>query len=146
MEGYYKALADHSIETKENGVVFCTNNEAENYQTIKNLMSNNNHPDGLIASVEKLTITVYHVCNDLHLQIPQDVKMISFSNLASALILNPSLTTITQPAFEMGKAAASLLFNALEKRNYILEGENVILPSVLNVRNSTGFVLSTELR
>jgi len=45
----------------------------------------------------------------------------------------------------MGKAAASLLFNALEKRNYILKDENVILPSVLNVRNSTGFALSGEL-
>ena len=141
MEGYYKALADHDIKARENGVVFCTNNEEENYQTIKNLMNNDSHPDGIIASVEKLTITVYHVCNDLQLQIPQNVKVISFSNLASALILNPSLTTITQPAFEMGKAAASLLFNALEKRNYILKSENVILPSVLNVRNSTGFVL-----
>src|SRR4051812_4780767 len=35
MEGYYEALADHSIEKRENGVVFCTNNEEENYQTIK---------------------------------------------------------------------------------------------------------------
>ncbi len=137
MEGYCKALTDHRMETKENGVVFCTNNEAYNYNAIKNLMSNKDHPDGLIASVEKLTITVYHVCNDLNLQIPQDVKVISFSNLSSALILNPSLTTITQPAFEMGEAAASLLFNALEKRNFILKGENIILPSVLNIRNST---------
>src|SRR6266542_4225962 len=137
MEGYCKALTDHRMETKENGVVFCTNNEAYNYNAIKNLMSNKDHPDGLIASVEKLTITVYHVCNNLNLQIPQDVKVISFSNLSSALILNPSLTTITQPAFEMGEAAASLLFNALEKRNFILKGENIILPSVLNIRNST---------
>jgi LacI family transcriptional regulator len=144
MEGYYKALADHGIETKENGVIFCTNNEEENYEIIKKLINNSNCPDGLIASVEKLTITAYHVCSDLQLQIPQDIKVISFSNLASALILNPSLTTITQPAFEIGNAAASLLFNALDKRNYTLKSENVILPSVLNVRNSTGFA-SAEL-
>ncbi len=134
---FFDRVCDEVVETKENGVVFCTNNEAYNYNAIKNLMSNKDHPDGLIASVEKLTITVYHVCNDLNLQIPQDVKVISFSNLSSALILNPSLTTITQPAFEMGEAAASLLFNALEKRNFILKGENIILPSVLNIRNST---------
>jgi LacI family transcriptional regulator len=139
MEGYYKAMIDHNIQVKENSVVFCTNNEKDNYTILKKLMSSKDQPDGLIASVEKLTITVYHVCKELDLQIPQDVKVVSFSNLASALILNPSLTTITQPAFEMGKAAASLLFNALEKRNFILKQENVILPSVLNVRNSTGF-------
>ncbi|HEY6978814.1 MAG TPA: LacI family DNA-binding transcriptional regulator [Chitinophagaceae bacterium] len=137
MEGYYKVLSDHGMKMKENGVLFCTNNEADNYRSIKNLMNNNDHPDGLIASVEKLTITVYHVCKDLDLRIPEDVKVISFSNLASALILNPSLTTITQPAFEMGEAAASLLFKALEKRNYVLKDKNVVVPSVLNVRDST---------
>jgi LacI family transcriptional regulator len=99
-------------------------------------MSGKNLPDGLIASVEKLTITVYHVCYELKLKIPQHVKVISFSNLSSALILNPSLTTITQPAFEIGEAAASLLFKALEKRNFILKNENVVLPSKLSIRNS----------
>jgi LacI family transcriptional regulator len=63
--------------------------------------------------------------------------MVSFSNLSSASILNPSLTTVTQPAFEMGKAAAVVLFKSLEKKNFTMDDESLIIPSELIVRGST---------
>ena len=100
-------------------------------------MSEEDRPDGIVATVEKLTTDVYLICRELELSIPQDVKIISFSNLSSADILNPSLTTITQPAFEMGKTAAITLFKALEKKNGILLDENLVIPSELIIRGST---------
>jgi LacI family transcriptional regulator len=66
--------------------------------------------DGIFSSIESLTISSYDVCRSLDLSIPNDVKIVSFSNLATAHLLNPPLTTIMQPAFEMGNEAASLLF------------------------------------
>jgi LacI family transcriptional regulator len=63
--------------------------------------------------------------------------VITFTNLQAALILTPTLTTITQPAFEMGQAAAAVLFKALRKKNYNLKEETVVIPSVLNIRHST---------
>lgn len=98
---------------------------------------NNNCPDGIIATVEKLIPSIYLVCNKLQLAIPDDIKVIGFSNLQSAFLLKPSLTTITQPAFEMGKTAAALLFKALKTTNFSLENEQVVIPSVMNIRNST---------
>jgi LacI family transcriptional regulator len=62
--------------------------------------------------------------------------VITFTNLQAALILKPTLTTVTQPAFEMGKAAATVLFRSLEKRNYNLKKEISVIPSVLNIRDS----------
>ena len=90
-----------------------------------------------MASVEKLTTPVYEVCEDLNLKIPGDIKVVCFSNLDTASILNPSLTTITQPAFEMGKMAAEVLFKTLQKRNIHLTKESVVIPSSLVVRKST---------
>ena len=90
----------------------------------------------MIASVEKLTTPIYLACADLELSIPEKVKVISFTNLQAALILTPTLTTVTQPAFEMGKAAATVLFRSLEKVNYNLKKEITIIPSILNLRNS----------
>lgn len=137
MEGYKKALEECGIVCEESDIIFCANDEAENFEIIKTVMSSSSRPDAIIASVEKLTTTVYLVCNELNIVIPRDVKVISFSNLVAASILNPSLTTITQPAFEMGKTAASLLCKALEKRSFVLHDESIILPSALNARNST---------
>jgi LacI family transcriptional regulator len=62
--------------------------------------------------------------------------VVSFTNLPAAMILTPTLTTVTQPAFEMGKAAAIVLFRSLEKKNNNLKKETTVIPSVLNIRNS----------
>lgn len=137
MKGYRQAMNDNSLHADESCVIDCTLNDEYNNAVIRNLLQSNNRPDGIIASAEKLTANIYTVCWQLKLKIPEDVAVISFSNLKTALILNPSLTTITQPAFDMGKAAASLLFKSLEKKNFKLETENHSFPSVLNIRNST---------
>ena len=137
MEGFIKALTECGIKTKENNFVCCTNDDTENFHLVSKLIEHNDRPDAILASVEKLATTVYHVCKELHISIPHQLKVACFSNLFTAFILNPSLTTITQPAFEMGKAAATLLFEALEKNNFVLKNENLVIPSTLHIRNST---------
>lgn len=94
-------------------------------------------PDGIFASVEKLAIASYHVCEELKIAIPEDIKVISFSNLETASLLNPSLTTITQPAFDIGKKAASVLFRSLERNKHVQLTETVVLNSTLIARAST---------
>jgi LacI family transcriptional regulator len=135
MEGYKKALADYGKKITPD-IIPCTSNSEGNYRIICELLKKKNRPDALIASVEKLTTPIYLACRDLNLSIPTDLKVISFTNLQAALILTPTLTTVTQPAFEMGKTAAEILFKTLEKRNHNLKKEITIIPSVLNVRNS----------
>jgi LacI family transcriptional regulator len=71
------------------------------------------------------------------LNIPKDVKIISFSNLQTASLLNPSLSTITQPAFEMGREAAIMLLKKLEKKSFQLPDESIVLESKLMPRKST---------
>lgn len=137
LEGYQQALKDHAAGYAPVNVVFCGNDTATNNRFLKKVMSEEDRPDGIVATVEKLTTDVYLTCKELQLSIPQDVKIVSFSNLSAAGILNPSLTTITQPAFEMGKAAAKILFKALEKKNFNLRDENLTIPSQLIIRGST---------
>jgi LacI family transcriptional regulator len=73
----------------------------------------------------------------LGISIPKGTKIISFSNLQTASLLNPSLTTITQPAFEIGRQAATILFRALEEKRYQLKNEKIVYKSRLIQREST---------
>ena len=125
------------IKKTTNDIISCTSNTEGNYKIIRDLLKKKTRPDGLIASVEKLTTPIYLACEDLKLSIPEKIKVISFTNLQAALILTPTLTTVTQPAFEMGKAAAAVLFKSLEKTNFDLLKESLVIPSVLEVRRST---------
>lgn len=137
MEGFQKAIEENRDKIRSSVVVECCNDNNKNYETVKKIMKLNNHPDGMIASVEKLTSPIYLVCKDLNINIPQKIKVISFSNLETASILNPALTTVTQPAYEMGKMAADLLFKIIEKKKHQPKNEHIVIPSSLTVRDST---------
>ncbi|WP_018614198.1 LacI family DNA-binding transcriptional regulator [Segetibacter koreensis] len=137
MKGYSQALTDNNIPVKEAYIVECTLNDEYNNAVIRNLLQSKSRPDAIIASVERLTTNIYLVCQHLQLKIPKDIAVISFSNLKTAAILNPSLTTITQPAYEMGKTAASLLFKSIEKKSFPLDTVVQLFPSVLIPRDST---------
>ncbi len=134
--GYLQALADHQMPANDSLIVECTNEDEKDLELIREMFIREK-PDGIFAAVERYAMASYEVCGLLNLQIPSDVKVISFSNLRIAAFLNPSLTTITQPAFDIGKEAASRLLNTLEKKNAPLTNENIIFKSSLIQRTST---------
>ena len=90
----------------------------------------------MFASIEKFILTTYKVCKDLKMNIPKDVKVLGMSNLRTAELLNPSLSTLSQPAFDMGKEAATLLIKMIEKKSYAAANDIIILPNELTLRDS----------
>ncbi len=136
-QGYFEALTKHDIKIDNSRIIMCGTDEKNNYKKIAALLKSGKKPDGIFASVETLAITSYLVCNDLKLKIPEKIKIICFANLITAPLLNPSLTTITQPAFEMGKQAADILFKYLGKKRTLMSNENIVLKSELVIRGST---------
>ncbi|UEG52485.1 LacI family transcriptional regulator [Mucilaginibacter daejeonensis] len=136
-EGFHNAIADHGLDPALCEVINCGEEEEATRSALMELLQRDQRPDGIIATVERLTTDIYLACKDLGISIPHDLKVICFSNQASAVILNPSLTTITQPAFELGKAAATALLKRLKNPGLDLAEESQVIPSVLNARGST---------
>lgn len=137
MEGCLQALQDGGISREATTIVLCDGTEKDNYEQIKKILQQPQRPDGIIASTEKIAIQLYLVCQELGIHVPRDLKVIAFATLETAPILNPSLTTITQPAFEIGKTAAITLFKGIEKDHFDLKKEKIVIPSVLIERDST---------
>ena len=101
IEGYKQSLATHGMRFNPSDIVPCTHDAEENLRLLGKIFARDDRPDGVIASVEKLAVQVYQACRSQGLSIPGDLKVIGFSNLATASLLYPSMTTVTQPAFEM---------------------------------------------
>ncbi|MEO6732951.1 MAG: LacI family DNA-binding transcriptional regulator [Ferruginibacter sp.] len=137
LNGYKDALLKHNFNIVEKNILAFSNDFRSDYLLLKRKLQSAKRADGILASVEKLAITVYQACEDLQLNIPNDIQVISFSNLDSASFLNPPLTTITQPAFEIGKTAAAVLVKALKKTKYEIQTDEIIVPSTLIIRKST---------
>jgi len=139
LQGYLDALKDNNFPDDKKLIMESGANSDENYARIKNLIAEQK-PDGILSSIEELAMPCYYACKELNLNIPNDLKLISFSNLAHAQLLNPSLTTINQPAFEIGMEAAGILFKIFNKRWYE-PNETIILKSNLIKRESTMAIL-----
>lgn len=138
MKGYQQALLDNGRADDAPRIIACSDDEATNYALMMDLLRSEDRPDGIVATVSKMTTEIYLACMELKINIPEDIKVVCFSNDASAPILNPALTTITQPAFEMGKLAATLMFKALQKKYFLLSDQSAVIPSELRIRSSTG--------
>jgi len=139
-----KRLAGHVDAIKANKLIFNEEMILEighegfrNSNKIKNAVSVLK-PDGILSSMEEFSFPCYSVCYELGLQIPDDIKIVSFSNSDSVAFLNPPLTTITQPAFEIGQKAAVILFKMLGGKRNVNIDHSCELKSLLIKRASTG--------
>jgi len=82
-------------------------------------------------------INTYQVCNERKICIPQQLKVISFSNYSATALFNPPLSSIIQPAYEIGREAAAILFKIIENKKLLTSEKKVILPSQIIYRGST---------
>lgn len=137
LNGYEDALKKNKQKIDPALIVSCDRDDEKTNELIRKLLKRKNRPDAIFAAVEKLAIKTYEICHELKINIPKDIKVITFSNSYNAGLLNPSLTTITQPAFEIGHEAATILFKMIEKRGHHFLKEETVLHSKLIVRNST---------
>jgi LacI family transcriptional regulator len=135
-EGYLKALAKKGLSGEDYFMEFGNDGDT-NRQLIRNLLKSNKRPDAVFAAVEKLAINTYEVCNELKISIPKQLKVISFTNLSAVALFDPPLSAIVQPAYEIGKEAASILFNIIDKKNLLAREKKAVFPSVVVERRST---------
>ncbi|MDE3236112.1 MAG: LacI family DNA-binding transcriptional regulator [Bacteroidota bacterium] len=135
-EGFSSVLINHGIFHKDS-ILYCDVDTEKMRKQIKKIISKESGIDAIVTSVERVAMQVYLTCHEKNIKIPEDLKVIAFSTLETAPILSPPLTTITQPAFEIGKKAAEILFKSIEKSNYDLASDLIIIPSKLIERTST---------
>jgi LacI family transcriptional regulator len=66
--------------------------------------------------------------------LPEDITIVGYTNLKTANLLNPTLSTVVQPAFEMGVKAAELLFSILNAKNRKIPYQTISLKNELVIR------------
>lgn len=136
-QGYQDALRDAGLTDDPALILHGSSDHAANVTAIRNLLEQDPGIDGIFASVEHLAISTYQACESIGRRIPEQVKVVGFSNLAVAALLAPALTTVTQPAYNIGVEAARILFKAIKKNKPVSAAQSVELKSELIPRMST---------
>ncbi|WP_339309407.1 LacI family DNA-binding transcriptional regulator [Paenibacillus sp. FSL k6-2145] len=96
--------------------------------------------DGVIASNDIAAMAVLHEASRIGKKVPDDVQVIGFDDIPMSSLLSPALSTIHQPAYEMGREAAGLLIQLVEQA--AIENKNIQLPVSFIERGTTRKVKS----
>lgn len=113
-EGAAEALEEKGIPYTILKTTSFSYDEAENWA--KTLFLQYPDTDGILASNDIVASAVLREAFRLGKKVPDDVQLIGFDDIPLSRLLTPSLSTIHQPAYEMGRAAAELLIDMVEGR------------------------------
>lgn len=113
IEGYKKALKAQGIEPVKEYVKGLELHEIKN--GLAEMLALERPPTALLAGNDLTLMEVLKFAKEHNLEIPGDLALINIDDVSFANIYSPPLTTIAQPAFEMGKEAAHLLLDKIEK-------------------------------
>lgn len=96
------------------------------------------HPEvtAIFAVNDMTAIGVLKAIREKRLKVPTDISLIGFDNIILADLIDPPLTTIKQPKYKMGKAAAELLISRLEGLSVTGPKHTLLFPPELVVRES----------
>jgi LacI family transcriptional regulator len=133
--GYFNALKANNIDVKKDLIVPCSLDEEGGYRGFKELIKRNDLPDAVFAVNDPVAIGVYEAVKEAGLRIPEDIGVIGFSDDITSRYLSPPLTTVMQPAEEIGTTAVHLLLDAIQKADKHRPRE-VVIPTRLVIRNS----------
>ena len=115
--GYIDALNTFGISFKEDLVVFSGFQEQDGAKGISVLLDLNDPPDAVFAINDPVAIGAYEVIKKRGLRIPNDIALIGFSNNPITELIDPPLTTVEQPAYELGKRAATVLLEQIAAKS-----------------------------
>lgn len=138
--GYKEALIRNGIKVDENYIQHCFYGGMifeEIEDAVNKLFTLKNKPDAIFTSSDKLTTGCLKTLKRRGLKVPDDISVVGFSNSDIAELIDPPLTVVRQPAYEMGKAATELLLQLVESKRPVKEFEKRIMTPELQVRESS---------
>lgn len=146
LNGYKQALADSGIKYRPELLRSCNYTDANKLnedleQAIKYYMSLKDKPDAIFTATDQISTRCLVLLNKLGYKIPDDVALIGFTNTELADAMNPALSTVHQPAFEIGQLAAEKLLALIEKKDQNEGYETVMLPTQIKVRASSQSII-----
>lgn len=111
--GYKKALQQHNLPVNPQLMFHGDLKESGGYQGLRHLMQLPEPPTAILSTNNRTTTGVLMAARELGLVIPRDFSIIGFDDMPWMSLLQPPLSVVKQPTYELGVRAAELLFERM---------------------------------
>lgn len=136
IKGFTDAMLHHQLPVNNGAVIETGLLLNDGYSATEMLIKNNTMPEAIFAVNDPTAIGAIRCLLQNGYKVPEDVAVVGFTECPFADLITPSLTSVLQPAREMGEMTASIMLELLSGKpqkpghTYILEGK-------LNIRKSS---------
>ncbi|MEN2284026.1 LacI family DNA-binding transcriptional regulator [Algoriphagus sp. SE2] len=113
-EGYLKALKEFGIPENESLIKVTDLTTEGNTAVAEEILEMETRPDGVFCMIDPVAVEVLLNWKSKGIKIPQDIALAGFTDNPTSAVIEPSLTTVSQPGYEMGKLAVSHLLDQLD--------------------------------
>lgn len=133
LNGYEKALEDFGIAVNWSLIFEGEYKGQWGEEATKVLVKKNMPCDAIFCGNDLIAVSVIKTLKKSGYKVPEDVAVLGYDNIQLSEMIEPALTTVNQPVYEMGYQAAELLINILEDN---IQEKTIKLKSNLVLRSS----------
>jgi LacI family transcriptional regulator len=134
-QGYRQAMVTAGLVPTAH---FNCSSREETYAVLRSLIDSPERPTALFAGNNLVMRHLLHALSAMKVKIPGNMAVTGFDDFDMADIFHPALTVVRQPAHDLGRSAAELLFARLGKKQKSAAVKQIMLPVELIVRRSCG--------
>ncbi|MEU5564316.1 LacI family DNA-binding transcriptional regulator [Micromonospora musae] len=135
LRGYQRALRAAGREVSDGLIRYADFREEGGYQAMASLLDSDNPPDSVFATNNLMTVGAVECLVDRGVRVPASFGVVGFDDIPWAHLVKPSLSTVSQPTYDLGRAAAVLLTERIA--NPTRPPSTVTLSTGLQVRESS---------
>jgi LacI family transcriptional regulator len=110
-DGFRRALAEAGLDAVAAPVVEGEWSRAGGAKGLERLMHAGVPPTGVFCANDLIAIGAMDAARALGLRLPGDLSLVGFDDIEAAALITPALTTVLNPAYELGRAAGRLLLD-----------------------------------
>ncbi|MFV2047601.1 LacI family DNA-binding transcriptional regulator [Metabacillus sp. YM-086] len=131
LEGYKRTLLNNGIEINQSLIQIVGEEKGEVEEAVKGLIHSKHIPDAIFSTNNMMTLEILEGIKNQGLKVPDDIALVGYDETIWAKHLYPPLTTVKQPAYEMGSFAAKKVIQLIEASK-----DEVQLPKVVSLEPS----------
>ncbi|NMM64628.1 GntR family transcriptional regulator [Clostridium sp. P21] len=142
MNGFIAECQENNISPSSGQILTYLSEEISSSlpSNIEHALKSEKKPTGIFCYNDEVAYIVLTIANKLNIKIPEELSIVGFDDSQLAVIMRPTLTSITHPKEQMGKDAANLIIKLINNNNHFEASDSILYDPQLIVRNSTSQV------
>jgi LacI family repressor for deo operon, udp, cdd, tsx, nupC, and nupG len=135
--GFIKAHLDHNLKLDKSLIVKSFYRYTDGAEAVKKIFSRDKTPTAIVCASDSLALGAISELKRMEINVGEEVMVIGFDDTSITEFYKPSISSVSQPRYELGKEAFDLIFQKLN--NIDATNKKVILPHRIIHRESTGY-------